>query len=213
MDMTRQVTFDLLPALLRRAVRVVPAPEAEGSPTPAHPGLARLAETGVLHRLAAGYYAIVPSEHIGQPWSPDLESASWGIAAADDGPRSVALMGLSAAHAHGAFEDSPGVGVVATTRNRPTLRFADRDATVSFVRRDPRRLKIERHSSPLGPGWVTTVEQTLLDLAAYPQLGGRPDIAHDGITALIDKADAHVLYSLASAQRRHGALDRILQQV
>jgi predicted transcriptional regulator of viral defense system len=213
MEMTREVMLDLLPALLRRAVRVVPADEDEETGTPVHAGLARLAACGLLHRLAPGYYAVVPSDRIGQSWQPDLEAASWGIAAADDGPRSVALMGLSAAQAHGAFADSPGVGVVATTRNRPSLRFADRDATVSFVRRDPRRLKIERYSSAVGAGWVTTIEQTLLDLAAYPQLGGKPDLAEDGITALIDKADPHILYSLASAQRRLGALDRILLQV
>lgn len=211
--MTREVMLDLLPALLRRAVRVVPAQEDEDSGRPVHAGLARLVDSGVLHQLAAGYYAVVPSDKIGESWQPDLESASWGIAAAEDGPRSVALMGLSAAQAHGAFTDSPGAGVVATTRNRPSLRFTDRDATVSFVRRDPRRLKIERHTSALGAGWVTTIEQTLLDLAAYPQLGGRPELAEDGITALIDKADPHILYSLASAQRRLGALDRILLQV
>ncbi|MBB2936664.1 hypothetical protein FHX82_003728 [Amycolatopsis bartoniae] len=211
--MTREVMHDLLPSLLRRAVRVVPAEEDEDTGAPRHPGLARLAGNGLLHRVAAGYYALVPSDHIGTDWRPDLESAAWGIAAADDGPRSVALMGLSAAHAHGAFPDTQGVAVIATTRNRPTLRFTDREATVSFVRRDPRRLKIERHSSTLGNGWVTTVEQTLLDLAAYPQLGGRPDLADDAITGLIDKADPHVLYSLAGAQRRMGALDRILMQV
>lgn len=211
--MPREVMIDLLPSLLRRAVRMVPAQEDAASGTPLHTGLARLAENGLLHRVAPGYYAVVPSDQIGATWEPDLEAVAWGIAAADDGPRSVALMGLSAAHAHGAFTDSPGVGVVATTRNRPTLRLTDREATVSFVRRDPRRLKIERHSSSLGSGWVTTIEQTLLDLAAYPQLGARPELAEDGITALIDKADPHILYSLASAQRRLGALDRILLQV
>jgi hypothetical protein len=116
MDMTREVMLDLLPALLRRAVRVVPADEDDATGTPVHAGLARLADNGLLHRLAPGYYAVVPSDQIGLSWQPDLESASWGIAAADDGPRSVALMGLSAAHAHGAFTESPGVGVVATTR-------------------------------------------------------------------------------------------------
>ncbi len=211
--MTQEVATDLLPALLRRAVRVVPAPEADDAPLPAHPGLARLALRGVLQRLAPGYFALVPSDEIGQNWRPDLEAAAWGIAAADDGPRSVALMGLSAARAHGAYESSPGIGIVATTRNRPQLRFTDRDATVSFVRRDPRRLKIERYTGSMGSGWVTTVEQTLLDLAAYPQLGSRPALAEDGITALLDKADPHILYSLAGAQRRHGALDRILQHV
>lgn len=211
--MTRQVMTDLLPSLLRRAVRIVPAQEAGETGMPQHEGLARLVEAGLVHRVAAGYYAVVPSDKIGQDWTPSLEATAWGIAAADDGPRSVALMGLSAAHVHGAFDDSPGVGVTATTRNRPPLRLTDRNAVISFVRRDPRRLQIARYTGELGSGWVTTIEQTLLDLAAYPQLGGNPELADDGITALIDKADPHVLYSLASAQRRLSALDRILQQV
>ncbi|MTD57071.1 type IV toxin-antitoxin system AbiEi family antitoxin domain-containing protein [Amycolatopsis pithecellobii] len=210
--MAREVMIDLLPALLRRAVRVVPAQEDDNG-MPVHAGMLRLVRSGVLHRLARGYYALIGSERLGQSWLPALESAAWGIAAADDGPRSVALMGLSAAQVHGAFGESPEVGIVATTRNRPSLRLVDRPATVSFVRRDARRLKIERYASELGAGWVTTIEQTLLDLAAYPQLGGRPDLAEDGITALIDKADPHILYSLAAAQRRLGALDRILLQV
>lgn len=210
--MTREVMVDLLPSLLRRAVRVVPAQE-DGNGAPVHAGLVRLVHTGVLHRLAPGYYALVASDKISTGWQPDLEAAAWGIAAADDGPRSVALMGLSAARAHGAYDAPPDVGIVATTRNRPSLRFVDRPATVSFVRRDARRLKIARYTSAVGSGWVTTVEQTLLDLAAYPQLGGRPDLADEGITALIDKADPHILYSLASAQRRLGALDRILLQL
>lgn len=211
--MTRQVIPDLLPSLLRRAVRIVPAEEAGDTAMPQHEGLVRLVEAGLLRRVAAGYYAVVPSDKIGQDWKPALEAAAWGIAAADDGPRSVALMGLSAAHVHGAFDSSPGVGITATTRNRASLRLTDRDAVVSFIRRDPRRLQIERYSGEMGSGWVTTVEQTLLDLAAYPQLGGKPDLADDGITALIDKADPHVLYSLAGTQRRLSALDRILEQV
>ena len=209
--MTHEVTFDFLPSLLRRGVRVVALEEAGDEP--AHPGYARLATGGVLHRMAPRYYAILRSEHVGAGWLPDLEAVSWGIAAADDGPRSVALMGLSAARAHGALAGAIDVGVVATTRNRPPLRLTDRHATVSFVRRDPRRLKIERYTGALGSGWLTTVEQTLLDLAAYPQLGARPDLAEDGITGLIDKADPHILHSLAGAQRRLGALDRILQHV
>lgn len=211
--MTRQVMHDLLPSLLRRAVRIVPAQEADDAGAPQHEGLARLVDAGLLTRVAPGYYAVVPGDRIGQDWKPGLEATAWGIAAADDGPRSVALMGLSAAHVHGAFDSSPGVGVTATTRNRASLRLTDRDAVVSFVRRDPRRLQIERYSGELGSGWITTIEQTLLDLAAYPQLGGKPDLADDAITALIDKADPNLLYSLASAQRRLGALDRILQEV
>jgi len=209
--MTR-VVLDPLPALLRRAVKVVSL-EENSDDQPSLPAYVQLVRTGVLHRIATGYYALVPSEHFGRQWLPSLEAAAWGIAAADDGPRSVSLMGISAARQHGALDDEPPMAVIATTRNRPPVRFADRPATVSFVRRDPARLRIKRHSTQLGQGWITTVEQTMLDLAAYPQLGGRPDLAKAAIGGLVDQADPHLLYSLATAQQRHGALDRILQQL
>ncbi|HKS46529.1 MAG TPA: hypothetical protein VJT49_15735 [Amycolatopsis sp.] len=204
--------YDPLPALLRRAVKVVSLPEAT-DPMPTHPAFAALVRRGLLRRIAAGYYALVPSGKIGQPWLPELEAAAWGIAAADDGPRSVSLMGLSAAKAHGAFTESPGAGVIATTRNRAPVRLIDHAARVSFVRRDPARLRIQRHTNELGQGWITTVEQTLLDLASYSQLGGRPDLAEAGIVGLVGRADPHLLYSLATAQHRQAALDRILQHI
>lgn len=223
--MTRAV-YDPLPSLLRRAVRVVALQEAAteapsttpGSPDtgeamPTHPAYATLVRRGLLHRIAAGYYVLVPGDEVGKSWKPLLEAAAWGIAAADDGPRSVSLMGLSAAKEHGALDESLNTAVIATTRNRPALRFTDRQATVSFVRRDPNRMRIKRHTTQLGQGWITTVEQTMLDLAQYPQLGGRPDLANAAISGLVDKADPHVLNSLAIAHRRQGALDRILEMI
>jgi predicted transcriptional regulator of viral defense system len=223
--MTRAV-YDPLPSLLRRAVRVVALQEAatEAPPAnpetpdlreamPAHQAYATLVRRGLLHRIAAGYYALVPGDEVGQSWKPVLEAAAWGIAAADDGPRSVSLMGLSAAKEYGALDETLSTAVIATTRNRPAIRFTDRQATVSFIRRDPNRMRIKRHTTQLGQGWITTVEQTMLDLAQYPQLGGRPDLANAAISGLVDQADPHVLNSLAIAHRRQGALDRILEMI
>lgn len=211
-----QAVYDPLPALLRRAVKVVALQETSddaSGPQPVHPAFAHLVQRGLLHRIAAGYYALVPSDKIGQSWQPSLEAAAWGIAAADDGPRSVSLMGLSAAKAHGALDATLRAGVIATTRDRTPVNFTDRQAKVLFIRRDPARLRIQRHTTELGQGWITTVEQTMLDLATYPQLGGHRDEALAAVRGLIDKADPHVLTSLATAQRRQGALDRILAQV
>ena len=212
--------YDPLPALLRRAVKVVSLPESsddsQNEPRPVQPAFAQLVRRGLLHRVGDGYYALVPSDKIGQCWQPRLEAVAWAIAAADDGPRSVSLMGLSAAKAHGALGGSGTsltAGVVATTRNRAALDLTGRRARVLFVRRDPARLRIQRHTTELGQGWITTVEQTMLDLAAYPQLGGHPEEAREGVRRLIDKADPHLLASLATAQRRQGALDRILEEV
>lgn len=209
--------YDPLPALLRRAVKVVALAETSDDqrtgPEPTNPAFANLFRQGLLHRVAAGYYALVPGDKIGTSWQPRLDAAAWGIAAADDGPRSVSLMGLSAAQSHGAIDDSLTTGVIATTRDRTALTLTDRAAKVLFVRRDPARLRIQRHTTELGQGWITTVEQTMLDLAAYPQLGGYREQARQAVRALIDKADPHLLASLATAQRRQGALDRILEEV
>ncbi|PRC59351.1 hypothetical protein C6A85_23875, partial [Mycobacterium sp. ITM-2017-0098] len=61
----------------------------------AHPRsqLVRLAEQGLLHRRADGYYAVVPQEMWGRPWMPNLESAAAGIATAIYGFDNVVVMG------------------------------------------------------------------------------------------------------------------------
>ncbi|WP_390624230.1 type IV toxin-antitoxin system AbiEi family antitoxin [Fodinicola feengrottensis] len=80
-------------------------------------------------------------------------------------------MGISAARVHGALPRALNVAVVAVERHRNTLQLTDRKAAVLFVRRAVARLDVQRHQTELGQGWVTTVEQTLLDLIARPELG------------------------------------------
>src|SRR6059058_1687806 len=63
----------------------------------------RLERRGALHRLAHGYYVVVPQEHAGTDWMPALEAAAAGIATADFGPGNAILMGISAARIHGAI--------------------------------------------------------------------------------------------------------------
>lgn len=72
------------------------------------------------------------------------------------------------------------------------------------------RLDVERIETELGPGWVTTVEQTMLDLAARPALGGlaRADI-EPAIKALAVRADWALVEELAKTQRKPGALRAI----
>ncbi|MPY98018.1 MAG: hypothetical protein GEU97_08455 [Actinophytocola sp.] len=199
------------PELLRRPLRVLRP--RDGAVTYVHPRpeFARLARAGALHRLATGYYAVVPDDQVGASWRPELEAAALGIAAADEGVDTVALMGLSAARIHGAVPRAIAVAVVAARRHRATLRLADRDATVLFVRRDIRTLDLQRHTSELGDGWVTTIEQTVLDLAARPALGGLPDETEAAIHALLPRADDNLLDELATAQRRKAALARLLK--
>ncbi|GEL24893.1 hypothetical protein PSU4_38470 [Pseudonocardia sulfidoxydans NBRC 16205] len=95
-------------------------------------------------------------------------------------------------------------------RHRRTLQLTDRNATILFVRRDVTRLDVQRHRTELGQGWVTSLEQTLLDLIARPELGDVPDATHEAIGALLPRADMILLRDLATQQRRRSALDHEL---
>lgn len=168
----------------------------------------RLADRGLLRRVATGYYAIVPPHATDRNWMPSLEAVAYGIGAADYGPDAVVLMGLSAARLHGAVPRALAVAVVAVGKNRPRVSLRDRDALVVFVRRDTVRLDAELLSTDLGGALVTTVEQTLLDLAHRPQVGGVPDEARAAVRALWPRADLATLERLAGEQRLGSALSR-----
>lgn len=201
-----------LPAsLLHRPMRVLRPQDAAGVYAHPRPEFARLARSGVLHRLATGYYAVVPDDRAGLPWLPDLESSALGIAASDEGPESVALMGISAARVHGAVPRAIGVAVVAASRHRSIVALADRDASIVFVRRDVKRIDVERRLLELGQGWVTTVEQTIVDLASRPELGGVIDESYGAVRALLPRADRDLLRDLASSQRKAGKVHRMLE--
>ena len=168
----------------------------------------RLASRGLLHKVATGYYAVVPPYATDRAWLPSLEGAAFGIAAADYGVDDVVLMGLSAARVHGAIPRALTVAVVAVAANRRPVRLLDRAATVRFIRRDTARLDAERVTLDLGPGLVTTVEQTVLDLARRPDLGGVEPEARAAVAALWPRADPGQLHEIAAAQRLGAALER-----
>lgn len=169
----------------------------------------RLSNRGALHKLATGYYAIVPPRHrTTGGWMPALEAAAFGIAAADYGPGHAVLMGLSAARLHGAVPRALAVAVVAIDKNRRLLRLTDRPAAVQFVRRETGRLDAERVPTELGPALVTGLEQTLLDLAHRPALGGVGEEARAAVQGLWPRCDKAVLAELAAQQRLRAALAR-----
>jgi hypothetical protein len=171
---------------------------------------ARLERRGALHRLAPGLYAAVPDHAVGLDWLPPLEDSALAIAAAGGHSQDAALMGISAARIHSAIPRALNVAVVAATRHRRTLHLTDRAATILFIRRDITRLDLQRHHSELGQGWVTTIEQTLLDLIVRPELGDVPDAAHEAVTALLPRADTDLLRQLAETHRRLRVLEEAL---
>ena len=172
------------------------------------PEFLRMTARGDLHRLATGYYALVPPGAREREWKPSLEAAAYGIAAADYGAELVVLMGLSAARMHGAIPRALSVAVVAVPKQRPMVALVDRDARVVFVRRDTSLLRAERMRTDLGHCLVTTVEQTVLDLARRPELGGVETEAGAATVALLTRCDPIELNRLAADQRGAAALRR-----
>jgi len=194
------------PQLARRANRVLRPRDATDVYEHPRAEFARLARLGVLRRLATGYYALVPQDRLGDRlWTPNLDSAALGVARADYGPSDVALMGVSAARHHGAIPRALALAVVATPKQRPRLLIDS--GQVVFVKRDVSRLDVERIDTQMTSGWVTTVEQTLLDLAARPTLGdlGQSDL-RDAAKVLAAKADWDLVRQLAESQHRPAAL-------
>lgn len=174
----------------------------------AAPEFRRLAARGALHSLATGYYAVVPAAARGMGWRPTIEAAAYGIAAADYGPDEVVLMGLSAARLHNAIPRALAVAVVAVPKQRPALSLSDRTGRVIFVKRSTDRLDAERMTTDLGTALVTGIEQTVLDLAHRPNLGGVASEARAAIATLWPQCRSDVVEQIAVAQRLRAARER-----
>ena len=208
------MTPGTLPVALARRPLAVLRPR-DAADVYAHPRaeFARLAEQGLLRRVATGYYVRVPPERVGDAgWRPDLHATALGVAAADYGRDAVALMHLSAARMHRSLPREIALAVVAVPKQRPRLRLLGGAAT--FVRRDMPRLDVERVTTDLVESWVTTVEQTFIDLAARPELGG-VDAAtiQEALVSLGQRADWQLVDDLAAQQRHRAAVARAREQV
>ncbi|WP_434453369.1 type IV toxin-antitoxin system AbiEi family antitoxin [Lentzea sp. E54] len=130
------------------------------------------------------------------------------MAQADYGRDAVALMSITAAHVHGALPRAIGTAVVAVPKQRPVLHT--NVGEIVFVKRNVQRLDLERVETELTTGWTTTPEQTVLDVAARPELGGIEEAAARSILrALVRKIDWAVTEELARDQHRPGALARV----
>jgi predicted transcriptional regulator of viral defense system len=198
-----------LPAgLLQGPAKVVTVQSAAA--TYAHPRaeLARLAARGVLQRLHAGVYAVVPPGRAAESWRPTVEAAAGAIAVAAVGHDQAVLMGISAARLHGAVPRAVAVATVAVPAQRRPLILDGRSERVVFVPRNVARMDAELMDTDLGPLLVTGVEQTVLDLAHRPDRDGVGDEVRSALAALMDRADPAVLTELAARQRLRAALAR-----
>ena len=131
---------------------------------------ARLADAGLLVRVAHGYYAIVPEGERGRRWRPPIEAIALGIAVADYGYDDAALMGITAARLLGVVPRALNTAVVAVPRQRPVVETDF--GRVHFVKRAIHTLQVQHAQTLLADGYTTTAEQTVLDLVARPTLGG-----------------------------------------
>jgi len=184
---------------------------ADASGVYAHPGtqMVRLERLGLLHKVAVGYYVVVPQERIGTDWRPTIEAAAAGVATAALGAGRAVLMGVSAARLHNVVPRALGMAIVAVPDDRRDLKLRDRDGLVHFVQRDTDVLDAELKTTDLGQCLVTTAEQTVLDLAHRPNLGHVAQEAHAAIAALLPRCVEETLERLAGEQRLRAALTRV----
>jgi predicted transcriptional regulator of viral defense system len=169
--------------------------------------LSRLAAAGIVRRLSPGYWLVPPADRLTDPaWRPEVEALALAVGVADYGRDAIALMGISAARHHGALPRALARAVLAVPRQRPPMHaFGE----ILFVKRDTGRLATEAATTALAAGPVTTVEQTLLDLADRPGLGAvDPRQIGDAISSLAARADWEEVIDLARAQHLHAGFLR-----
>jgi hypothetical protein len=167
----------------------------------------RLRAAGVLLRLTQGHYAVVPEAYRGTAWRPSVEAAGLAIAQVDYGRKEVAAMGITAARLLGAVPRALGAAVIAVPRQRPSIRTAV--GRIWFVVRRVERLDVQRVDTEMATGWATSSEQTVLDLADRPDLGGLAgaEVA-EAIRQLAPRAEWELIGELAVRQRKRPAAVR-----
>lgn len=198
-----------LPSALAGGDRLILRPK-DAEHIYSHPAgeFARLADRGLLLPVARGYYAVVPEGHRRAQWRPTIEEVALGIALADYGRESAALMGISAARFLGAVPRSLALAVVAVDRQRPVRATSVGD--VVFVKRSIDRLDASLGRVGGSRGFVTTTTQTALDLADRPEEWGiSASLASEALATLIGGLDWDMARELARRQRKAPAWERL----
>ena len=194
--------------LTRRQLRVFTTHDAQATYASPRPQLKRLTDARLLRRLYDGVFAIVPPEHVGRRWTPPLEAAAVGLEAARSGRDGAVLMGMSAARMHGAVPRALGRATVATRTQRRPITLDGTDLEVRFIKRRVDELDADLTTTVLGDVLVTSIEQTILDLA-HPRVQEAEAVAErEAIQSLAPRADHTALRELAARQRLGRALRR-----
>ena len=168
----------------------------------------RLADAGLLRPIARGYYMIPPQGALNDPeWRPSPESLALAIGQADHGRDASALTAVSAARILGAVPRGLATAVVAIpARRRPLITSV---APIHFWNRQAQELDLQRVSTELAEGWVTTAEQTIIDLADRPRLGGiGARTASEAIWDLAARSDWELVRELSQRHGREAAYAR-----
>lgn len=169
--------------------------------------LKRLTDAGAIVKIARGYYAAIPVDKRAVAWLPSLEDLAAGIASAVYGPGVGALWGLSAARVHGAVPRAIGVGYAFGPAQHRPIPLACRPGQIQFRKRDPERLDVEYLKTELGPGLVTSIAQTILDLSSR-DFEGKGELRTDAVRQLMTIVDPEELTELAGRTRGMAALRR-----
>lgn len=196
-------------SILRRSTRVLRPRDLDAVYANPSQEVRRLESKGALMRLTHGYYAVPPSEWLGDPaWVTEVEAVALGVAAADHKPTGVAIVGISAGRVLGFVPRALGTAVVAVpVRRRP---IATRVGQIHFWKRTVDGLETQVWRSELGQGRVSTVEQALLDLADRPERGGVTlATAQEALRNLASAADWERVRALAAAQKAEPAYRRV----
>lgn len=169
--------------------------------------LRRLERAGLVRRLAKGYYLRLPDQAQGRSWTPEVEPIALGIGVAVFGRDHVCLMGPSAARLLGVLPRALATATVAVPNQHALVETSL--GRVRFVKRSVEDLDRQRSSTAVTDGWVTTAEQTILDVAARPTLG---DVTSSTATEIIERlsqaVDWSVVIEIAARQHRTSALAR-----
>ena len=172
--------------------------------------LHKLAGVGVVVSPTYGVYVVVPPQRTGdRAWKPTLEGFALALAQRLVGAQDAVLMGVSAARLHGALPRAVGTAVIAAPKQKRHSVQQTQWGDLFWIRRHADDMDIQHASTDLVPGWVTTIEQTLLDIADRPQLGRLDErTASEIIIALGPRADWDLVAQLSDQQRRRGAFAR-----